>query len=383
VRARRSLSRPNTATLAVVVTTALATFASASCAGGQPADETKDAPKRSGPPADTASSGGPANRCRRYASPSGSDGNPGTRQRPFRTAQQLADALHVGQTGCLREGTYDDSSDGLVLRVSRGGMRGAPVVIRSFPGERATLVGITSVEEGADHVTLAALDFEGTGSQNSLKIYARDVVVEDSDLTNAGRGESCLILGSTSGHGQAARTIVRRNRFHDCGDPGNDNKDHAIYVSNAIGTRIVGNVFWNTAGYSIHIYPGARGTWVTHNVIDGGGPSTRGGVLFGGSDDYTSHGNVVERNVIAFAQSFNITSTWTERVGEDNIARRNCLWGGRDGNLNDSEGGFSATANTIAPPAFVSRQERDYRLERGSRCLRVVGFDAAARLRNP
>jgi hypothetical protein len=379
------MNRSRAPALLGTVTVVLAMCVFVSCTGAESEPETRTARERSSaaPTLSGPLSGRGADRCGRYASPSGNDRNPGTRQRPFETAQRLSDSLRPGQTGCLRGGTYDDRSNGFVLKVRRGGVRAAPVVIRSFPGEQATLVGITSVDEGADHVILAALTFEGTGDQNSVKIYARDVVVENSALTNGSRGESCLILGSTSGYGQAARTIVRRNRFSDCGDPGNDNKDHAIYVSNAIGTRIVGNVFWNTAGYSIHLYPGARRTLVAYNVIDGGGSSTRGGVVFGGSDDYVSDGNVVERNVIAFAESFNITSTWEGRIGENNVARRNCLWGGADGDVNNSDGGFHSSANTIAPPDFVDREKRDYRLNRGSRCLPVVGFDPAARLREP
>jgi hypothetical protein len=325
----------------------------------------------------------PAVQCSRFAAPGGNDGSRGTKARPFRTTQRLADSLRAGQTGCLRGGTYNDSEDGYVLRVDRGGTRGRPVTIRSFPGERARLVGVVSVMRGADYVTLAALGIEGLGEQNTVKIYAADTVVQDSDISNASRGESCMILGSTSGHGEAVRPTVRRNRFHDCGSTEHDNKDHAIYVSNASDGQITGNVFWRTAGYSIHLYPNARRTRIAHNVIDGGAPSIRGGVLFGGNSDYASSENVIEFNVIAYADTYNITSNWDEGlIGNGNLARANCVWQGKEGNIDASDGGFTAHSNRVAPPLFVSRERRDYRLKRGSRCRRVVGYDAAARLRS-
>lgn len=317
--------------------------------------------------------------CTRYAAPWGRDSSGGSARRPFRTAQRLADSLRPGQTGCLRGGRYDGGSEEYVLDVERGGRRGARVVIRSFPGERATLVGTVAIERRAPFVTLAGLGIEGTGDGNTVKIYSSGAVITGATITNRGRGESCMILGSTSGYGEAIGTVVRGSRFDRCGSRANDNKDHAIYVSNAIGARIVGNVFSRTAGYSIHFYPHARRAYVAENVIDGGPPSVRGGVLFGGNDEYVSSGNLVERNVIAYAQSSNITSGWDDAVGTGNVARRNCIWGAREGNVDDSDGGFVARENVVAPPLFVNRARGDYRLTHGSRCRRVVGFRLAPR----
>lgn len=319
--------------------------------------------------------------CTRYASPVGRDGAAGTKARPFKTAQRLADSLRPGQVGCLRGGVYDDASDGYVLKIERGGRPGAPIRLRSYPGERAKLLGTVYLPQGAEHVVLSRLKLEGTGDGNSIKIYSADVVLEENEITNAGRGESCMILGSTSGYGQAVRTVIRRNQFRDCGSTAHDNKDHAIYVSSTVGVQIVGNVFWNTAGYTIHFYPNARGTRVAHNVIDGGRPSVRGGVLFGGNDDYASRDNVVEHNVIAYAETANVTSGWGGDVGSGNVARRNCLWAGRDENVDTSDGGFASTGNVVAAPGFVDRARHDYRLRRGSRCLGVVGYDAAVPVR--
>jgi hypothetical protein len=318
--------------------------------------------------------------CDRYAAPDGRDSNPGTQSSPYRTAQRLANSLHGGQTGCLRAGTYDRLHNGYVLRFDHGGSSGEPLTVRSFPGEQARLVGTTNIPHGSNHVRLVDVVLRGTGGENSVKIYAKGATIARSTITNAGRGESCLMLGSTSGYGRARNVHVMQNRFHDCGSVRHDNKDHAIYVSNAVGTRIVGNVFWRTAAYSIHLYPNAQRTFVAHNVIDGGKPSSRGGVLFGGDSDFASSGNIVAHNVIAFSRSYNIASGWDKSVGKGNVARENCLWGGRDGQIDRSDGGFRTDGNRVAPPLFVDREGRDYRLRAGSACLPLVGYDAAARL---
>jgi len=130
--------------------------------------------------------------CDRYASPSGSDAAAGTEASPFASAQKLADKLSAGQTGCLRAGTYDPSA-AYVVAFSHGGASGAPLTLRSYPGETAKLVGIIHIPNGKDFVTLSRLKIEGDGSQNTLKTYASDTI-EDNDITNLRKGLSCMML---------------------------------------------------------------------------------------------------------------------------------------------------------------------------------------------
>jgi hypothetical protein len=319
--------------------------------------------------------------CDLYASTTGSDSNSGTAGSPFRTAQKLADSLSAGATGCLRGGTYSAASGATyALRSTHGGAAGAPITIRSYPGERATLVGIVWVVNGSNNITLAALNIVGTGGQITVQINAGDVIVEDSDITNDWKGYSCMILGDNTGFGAAPRAIVRRNRFHECGTAAHGALDHAIYASNVTDGQIVDNLFWNSQAFAIQLYPNAQRTLFAHNVIDGDAPSVRGGVLFGGESAYASSGNIVEYNVIAYSQTYNIDSWWGGSPGSGNVARYNCLWAGKQGNINTSGGGFTTSNITIANPLFVNKSNRDYRLAAGSPCLSVVGYDTAAKL---
>jgi Right handed beta helix region len=310
--------------------------------------------------------------CTWYAAPWGTTAAPGTKRGPFKTAQRLVDALHSGETGCLRGGIYTTPEDGLDIRSSG-------LTLRSYPGERARLHGTVYLLR-ANRVTLSHLDFVGDGTQNTVKIYSADVTIKDSDLTNNYLGRSCLMLGNP-GAGLALRPRIVRNRFHECGRPANYNEDHAIYAGYVKGGKIADNVIYNATGYSVQLYPDAQGVTLEHNVIDGGAPSVRGGVVFGGDTDYSSNNNVLAFNIVAYAQSYNIGSWWGGAVGSRNVAHSNCVWAGTGGNISTTNGGFASTRNLSANPLFVNRAHHNFRLRARSRCLRVVGYDTAARLR--
>jgi hypothetical protein len=325
-------------------------------------------------------SGGPS--CTRYAAPTGLDTAEGTEAAPFRSAQKLVDSLGAGETGCLRAGEYSQPG----LRFGAAGTAEQPITLRSYPGERARISGgYVFVPHGADFVTISGLTIDGADhGAPTIQVMAADTVIEDNLITNRNRGESCVILGSLAGYGRAERTLVRRNRLADCGNPANGIHDHGIYVENTEGVKIVDNVFWNAAAWAVHLYPSAHGTLVAHNVVDDSG----GGVIIageGGGAEYVeglaSSDTVVEYNVISDTTGqYAIESHWGGPVGTGNVARFNCLFNGAKGNVDTSDGGFTAADNVEADPLYLDAGARDYRLRTGSPCLSVVGYDAAAKV---
>jgi hypothetical protein len=287
------------------------------------------------------------------------------------TAQALLASLSSGETGCLRGGSYSASGP-YVLDFAKPG-----VSIISYPGERAVLHGIVVARSGASKVELANVTVDGDGSQNTIQVYAADFTLAGSDVTNSWRGRSCMMLGESSA-GTAIRPVIRGNRFHECGNPANGNKDHAIYANQVVDGLITENVFWNSAAYAIQLYPNAQNTVFSHNVVDGGG-SVRGGVIFGSeSSGVPSSGNTVANNIITYAATYNLESYWGGTPGTGNSARSNCLYGGALGNIGTTSG-YSSQNNTSADPQFVNRTAHDYRLKTGSDCLAVVEYDTAAR----
>jgi hypothetical protein len=69
-----------------------------------------------------------------YVDGRGSDGNPGTRARPWRTLAHAFTRLQPGDTLLLRGGTYLERPT-----LSRSGTAGAPITVRSYPGETAVI----------------------------------------------------------------------------------------------------------------------------------------------------------------------------------------------------------------------------------------------------
>ncbi|MEA2125100.1 MAG: hypothetical protein QOI80_1882 [Solirubrobacteraceae bacterium] len=317
--------------------------------------------------------------CDRWASPFGSDSAQGTQALPYHSVQRLADMLAPGQTGCLVSGTYSDVVVGeYVLRFGHGGAPGAPITIRSAPGNRATLRGIVYVPEYSDHVTLSDLNIDARklvpDHTTGIQVTAADTVIQDSDITNQ-RASICMVLGSP-GWGQAVRTVIQRNVFHECGGTANM-LEHSIYIEWTVGVLVTDNEFLRTGAYAIHFYPDAHQNTVTHNVMVGG----RGGVIFAGEADAASTDNVVSQNIITGTTNRpGIHSWWGGVRGYNNQANSNCLDDNPQSNVDVSAGGFTAANNLIANPGFANPAADDYRLAANSPCLALVGYDTAAKL---
>jgi hypothetical protein len=73
--------------------------------------------------------------------PDGSDANPGTKAKPFRTIQRAAEVMRPGDTCSIRGGTYGET-----VTPAASGREGAPITFQAYDGE-------TVVVTGADPVT--------------------------------------------------------------------------------------------------------------------------------------------------------------------------------------------------------------------------------------
>lgn len=312
-----------------------------------------------------------ANPCTKYAAPNGSDANQGTQAAPYKTPGKLVSSLSAGQTGCLRAGQYTEN-----VTFTRSGASGSPITLRSYPGERAKISGAIRITRETNFIHVRKLDLDGstaplcTGGADCVRlaspwIEGDDAVFADNDVTNQ-HAAICFLVGQDGG--PADRTVIERNRIHDCGRLPADNHDHGIYLNDGAGGRIEHNLIYNNSDRGIQLYPNAQSTTIRSNTIDGNGE----GIVFSN----TSATNIVEDNIIA-----NSIVRWNGEIdnltGTGNTLASNCLFA--PGPSYTAEGGLeqgtprftdvvATSGNTIGNPNYVNKPGGDYRLGSGTAC---------------
>ncbi len=304
--------------------------------------------------------------CDKVASPAGSDSASGSPAAPLRTAGALVAALAPGQVGCLHAGTYAGG-----LRVSHGGSPGAPIVVRSYPGERAQITGRVYVPAGSDYVTIENVSLDGNFQSGerlpSPTINANHVTFESDDVTNDHTG-ICFDVGSAT-WGFADSTVIAHDRIHDCGAP-STNQQHGIYVQDATNTQITANVIVDNADRGIQLYPNSTGAVITSNVIANNGE----GVIFSGEGATSSSGNLLEHNLIVNSQIRRDVESWYPSgtpQGVGNLVRANCV---STRGIDTSSGGFSAQGNVTASSGeLLATSGGGDAAASGSACAAVLG----------
>ncbi|MBV9803184.1 MAG: right-handed parallel beta-helix repeat-containing protein [Solirubrobacterales bacterium] len=311
--------------------------------------------------------------CDLFASPSGSATGTGSYQNPFRTVQEVVDSLHAGQTGCLDAGTYYGH-----VRIANTGQPGAPLTLTAAPGQTATVYGRMEIVKGANYVTVTGLTLDGANDQHlqSPIVDSNHDTFSYDDVTDDHTG-ICFGLGDPI-WGWATGTLITHSRIHDCGQMNSgDNYQHGLYIGAATDTRIEWNLIYDNAARGIQLYPDAEYTTIDHNIIDGNGE----GILVSGDEGKaTNHTNIYDNIVSDATVRHDVESWWPvgNPVGVDNTAHNNCLWGGRQGPIDTSDGGLSASQNLNINPQYVNANTHDYEMSPNSPCLALVGDVQAA-----
>ena len=317
-------------------------------------------------------SGATTTTCNLVASPSGSDSAAGTVSAPFQTAQKLVSSLTPGERGCLEAGTYNEN-----VTFRTAGTAAYPITLTSYPGETATIVGRIYVVDGANYTTVTGLDLDGVNPSRlpSPTIDASRVTFSYDDVTNDHTG-ICFGIGS-AGWGWATGTLITHDRIHDCGQLPATNYQHGVYIAAATDTTIEWNLIYGNADRGVQLYPDAQHTTIDHNIIDDNGE----GIIISGADGYASSYTNVYDNIISDASvRHDVESYWPagNPVGVGNAVHDNCVWGGAQGTIDTSGGGFTAYDNVTADPKYVDATAHDYELSSVSPCLAAVGDVQAA-----
>jgi hypothetical protein len=311
-----------------------------------------------------------------FVAANGSDADPGTRARPWKTVQHAFDRLRPGQRALVRRGTY--VADHVV---QRSGTRSAPITVAAFPGETVVLrAAATSgdtyplrVTNGAAFVRIQGFVLERAKGTSSTNVYfegrAHDVELSRNEIRFS-QDQGVFVENS------ARRIHIVGNRIHDNGRgrESGQHQSHGIYIEGA--DHLVANnvVYAHPHGFGIQVYPANQRTIVVHNTVVGSGHS---GIVVGGDGGVSSI--TIRNNVLAFNAGYGVQmdSDCPRRVTID----RNIIHGNRSGDVQGGCSGVStAGGNITSNPRFVAPGRRDYRLSRGSPAINRARGDYSLRV---
>ena len=273
----------------------------------------------------------------RYVSPSGDDGNPGTKGEPWRTLDHAEEQSRPGTTVVLRGGDY--SARGKSLWVFRNGTDADPITWVAQPGETPKIKGQIGVDGNSrrfcgivfDGPTGATSNRTPDGEQDKMYVAGDDFELISSEIRGS-RWHAGIYLND------AERFRLVGNYVHDNGrfdDPSHANLDHGIYVGSGSGL-IENNRIENNYAFGVQLYPNASGVTVRGNRITGNG---RAGVIFG---EEAAGNQVVDNDIYGNQRGI---QAW-ELTGKGNVAKGNRLWGNREGNLVGLDG-IAVTGNVL------------------------------------
>jgi hypothetical protein len=196
-----------------------------------------------------------------YVTPTGSASGDGSATRPWDLPTALAGGrgrVQPGDTIWLRDGTYAGTFTG-----NLNGTAARPIIVRQYPGERATLLG----NGGVYSTTLTMYGsntwywgFEVVGSPTSIG-YCIDprgtdtkvINVVAHDILNVGVGMGLDGIGT-----ELYGTIVYNiGPFPDVDLFAGYANSYALYIGNRAGTptkTVRDNIFFNLTSYGIHAY---------------------------------------------------------------------------------------------------------------------------------
>jgi chitodextrinase len=310
-----------------------------------------------------------------YASPTGSDSNPGTVTQPWRTIGKAMSELVAGQTAYLRAGIYNEGLSGPCdyqynkLTWSRSGTASAPITISGYPGEENQVILMTAVKLAGDYEHLQNLvvdrnvgyspfDLTCDGGP-SVNIFGAQDVLIGAEVRNSAM--SGVYLENATG----AQLID--NWIHDNGT--HWNRDHGVYWCSGANGRAADNIVQHNLAYGLKIGPNAQSVLVAQNTVNGNG---RSGVIVSGDTTYVSNNNTVADNILtrngwSSGGGFGLRTYWESAgVGTGNHAVRNLMYGNSNGDTWYPGGGMTETASIFADPLFVNLGAGDFHLLQNS-----------------
>lgn len=302
----------------------------------------------------------------RYVSPRGSDSNPGTLARPWRTIGKAMRTLAPGRTAYLRAGTYREATDvpcgpkRNAIQWRRSGRPGASITISGYPGEEKKVVVKTLINIYGDHLRLTNLVIDRNASHSSfddactgsvnVAVYGNHIELVGLEVRNAMMSG---IYVSKAGQVKVVRSWIHDNGTH-------EDLDHGLYIGSSTGLLLANSLIEDNLAYGIHLYPGGtHGARILHNTVVGHG---RAGLILSGD----SSRNTIANNIFARNDEYGLVEYQLE--GGGNVAVRNLYHenGIAPSRLRDR---LQETEPLFGNPRFFNIELHDFRLRRGSAAL--------------
>ena len=222
--------------------------------------------------------------CDLYAATEGSDSAPGSRSRPFRTAQRLVRALRPEQTGCFRGGTYTFSRIKLVT---------PRITLAPYGDDAVTLEGEIKVLPAGAGSTIEGLKLNGASGTRQHRTEDLRRRGDSARQRDHQRPHEHLRLGVAVVLGPPAAGRDHRAQPHPrLRAAARPPTRTMASTSPRPATRVIrDNWIYDNADRGIQLYPDADGSTITGNVIDSNGE----GIVFAGDGPDVSSDNLVDR----------------------------------------------------------------------------------------
>jgi hypothetical protein len=260
-----------------------------------------------------------------YLSPAGSDSNPGTLSKPWRTFTASLPKLKAGNVLNVRGGTYTEK---ITLTDLPDGTATSRIVLQNYPNERPVIENQVTLGSPS-YWTISGINVHWASTAAVpggllVRIYGgTDWIFENAEIWGS-RGTAGLHVDDGPSD-SIGKWTVRNNCVHDTYKTDGTNQDHLLYINTTKGGTglIEGNILFNSLnGRGIKLGPGDTGgpTNVTvryNSFYNNTGPSNI--QLSKGTSNIT-----IYRNLLQKSSSQNITAF--ELTGTGSVARDNAGW---------------------------------------------------------
>ena len=227
-----------------------------------------------------------------FVSPNGRSSGNGSDTNPWdlQTALNQPSSVRPGDTIWLLGGRYNAP-----FKSRLKGKSGAPIVVRAYPGQRATLDGSGPMLTVSDSSWVYFWGFEITKSNNSRPVSSTTSPEHGILISTASPSSNIkfinLVIHDLPGHGIAWwRTNTDSEIYGSLiYNNGVTQFDHGIYSQNATGVkRLTNSIIFDNAAFGVHIY--SSGTAIDNYVISGNTLFNNGSIgRTTGSAQYGNH----------------------------------------------------------------------------------------------